>query len=395
VLTIAATGTGTVTLSNAATGTLNASSARPSLTVTATTTTLTCTVSGTVTEAQVNRGAAALAYVPTAGAARYAPPVEHDGTAWGVRGEPAATNRVLWCRDLSNAAWTKTNATATLTATGIDGAANSASVVTATDANATVLQAITHTSTARTLSVFLRRRTGTGTVETTINGGTDWVARTLTSAWQRFQTSATLADPSVGVRIVTSGDAVDVDFVQPEDGAVATSPIPTFGAAVTRTADTAVVPYVAPGEATIVAEFVPRADAPVSPAPFQYIFGLDDGTLLNLVTGFRVFSSSATRVRFAAVAGGVSLPSADAEPIGAVTGAVSRAAFAWNATALAVSLSGDALVRQQNLSAPPAPMNRLVIGNRSAGDRALNGTVRTLRLIRRRLPNSQLQALTL
>jgi hypothetical protein len=51
------------------------------------------------------------------------------------------------------------------------------------------------------------------------------------------QITATLANPSVGFKISTSGDAIDVDCVQNEAGAVATSPIVTTTAAVTRNAD--------------------------------------------------------------------------------------------------------------------------------------------------------------
>ena len=52
----------------------------------------------------------------------------------------------------------------------------------------------------------------------------------------------TLANPVVGFRIVTSGDAIDVDFVQLEDGAFPTSVIDgAAGTEVTRLADRASV----------------------------------------------------------------------------------------------------------------------------------------------------------
>jgi hypothetical protein len=49
----------------------------------------------------------------------------------------------------------------------------------------------------------------------------------------------TLANPTVGFRIVTSGDQIAVDFVQNENGAFGTSPIPTTTTAATRAADVA------------------------------------------------------------------------------------------------------------------------------------------------------------
>jgi hypothetical protein len=163
------------------------------------------------------------------------------GQATGLLIEAARTNRLLWSRDLTNAAWVKTNATAALTATGITGVASSASVITAAAANGTALQTITLASGARVASLFLRRRTGTGGVDITLDGGTTWTPVTLTSVFQRFSVTATVTNPNVGIRIQTNADAVDVDVAQLEDGSVVTTPIITTTATVTRAADDLVV----------------------------------------------------------------------------------------------------------------------------------------------------------
>lgn len=157
----------------------------------------------------------------------------------GLTVEPAATNVVLWNRDLTNAAWTKTNATAAKDQTGIDGAASAASSLTATAGNATCLQAITLASSARWQSAFVKRLTGAGTVEMTTDNGTTWTAVTVTASWSRVEIpTQTLANPTVGFRIVTSGDAIAIDYVQNEASAVqATSPIATTTVAATRNAD--------------------------------------------------------------------------------------------------------------------------------------------------------------
>jgi len=159
----------------------------------------------------------------------------------GFRREAAATNNLLHSRDLSNAAWsTKTNITAAKTATGLDGIANTATTLTATAADAVILQPITLASAARCASAYVKRRTGTGTISFTQDGGSTWTditAQINSSTWSRVQITATLANPSVGFKIGTSGDAIDVDCVQNEAGAVATSPIVTTTAAVTRNAD--------------------------------------------------------------------------------------------------------------------------------------------------------------
>lgn len=153
--------------------------------------------------------------------------------------DPQATNRVLNSRNLTNASWTATSATVAQDQIGLDNATNSASSITATAANATVLQAITDaTSRARVGTAYVKRLTGTGTVEMTMDGGTTWTAITLTTAWQRFTIPVqTLANPSFGFRLQTNGDAIATDFPQLEDSSFPTSHFSTGGSASTRAAE--------------------------------------------------------------------------------------------------------------------------------------------------------------
>ena len=130
---------------------------------------------------------------------------------------PGSTNLALWCRDLTNVAWVATNVTAALTQTGIDGAANSATLLTATAANATVLQPITNPSSTTIGGFFIKRVTGTGVVNITVDGGTTWTPVTVTAAFTRvFRNQAAVTNPSIGIQITTNGDAVAVDFAQCE-----------------------------------------------------------------------------------------------------------------------------------------------------------------------------------
>jgi hypothetical protein len=156
----------------------------------------------------------------------------------GFRSEQASTNFLLWCRDLTNAAWVKSTMTTAHTATGIDGTANSATTLTASSANGTVLQTLTRVSIARVTSAYVKRRTGTGTINMTQDNGTTWTVITVTASWTLVQIpTATTANPICGFRIVTSGDAIDVDYVQHEELTVSTSPIATTTASVARVAD--------------------------------------------------------------------------------------------------------------------------------------------------------------
>jgi hypothetical protein len=135
------------------------------------------------------------------------------------------------------------------------GLANSASRLTATANNATVLQSITAASATRITSFYLRRITGTGTVEITQNGGTNWTAVTLTGDWQRFSIPfATITNPQIGIRIGTSGDVIAVDAAQCEIGTFPTSPILSEGTALTRQADGGTIAISATDRATLFTE---------------------------------------------------------------------------------------------------------------------------------------------
>lgn len=159
-----------------------------------------------------------------------------------LRKDTAGTNVLLWSRDLSNAAWsTKTNIIAAKIANGLDGIANSASTLTATSADAIILQPTSGiASAARCSSAYVRRKTGTGTISFTQDGGSTWTDITSqlnATTYSRVQITATLANPSVGFKISTSGDVIVVDCVQNEAGEVATSPIVTTTTTVNRSAD--------------------------------------------------------------------------------------------------------------------------------------------------------------
>lgn len=155
--------------------------------------------------------------------------------------EPSRVNNCLWGRDATNAAWTKSNVTAGKTATGLDNVANSASRLTAAANDATLLQLLTAATGTRTTSAWIKRISGSGTVSLTRNGGTNWTditASLVAGTWVPVAlTSDVGANPTVGLKMGTSGDVIDVDCFQDENGSWRTSFIFTTTAAVTRNAD--------------------------------------------------------------------------------------------------------------------------------------------------------------
>ncbi len=158
----------------------------------------------------------------------------------------SAQNLLRYSRDFSQVSnWTATNMTCTLTATGMRGAANTASHCVATAANATVCQTITTASALRNTNGHIKRSIGTGAITLTRNGSTylaDVASQLSLTRWKRAVSydatgcaggdcivqqglASTVLNPQICLKIATSGDAVDLDFWQDEAGARPSSPI--------------------------------------------------------------------------------------------------------------------------------------------------------------------------
>lgn len=118
-------GTGSVTLSGAYTGSLAGTgiSTRVSLKFTATTGNLTITISGSATEAQLERTTYETSprpYISTTSTAYYGPRFDHDpvtSTPIGLRIEETRTNTVHYSQALSNPVWSKSDMTVIANAT--------------------------------------------------------------------------------------------------------------------------------------------------------------------------------------------------------------------------------------------------------------------------------------
>lgn len=172
--------------------------------------------------------------------------------------EAARTNSHLHANDFSNAAWTKSNCTVgTVIADPAGG--TTACTLTATAVSGYVQQNIgAGSSLVRTNSIWLRRRTGTGTVSLYDPLGGNPLSCALTTNWQRFTRTGTASTVRDLVLLFgTSGDAVDAWCGQQEDGAFASSEIPTTTVALTRGADVYSLPFTTtPQETTVYIKFV-------------------------------------------------------------------------------------------------------------------------------------------
>jgi len=161
-------------------------------------------------------------------------PADWPITDYGLQFDGQGTNLCPYSEDFSQ--WTASNITATQNIDGVDGVSDSAYTLTATDANGTLLIDLAPlASTDYYFSIWMKRVTGTGNIDLTDNNGSNWTTQTLTSEWQRFSITRSQADPHVGIRIVTNGDAIAVFGAQVEATPYMTSYIPTDGSPVTRT----------------------------------------------------------------------------------------------------------------------------------------------------------------
>lgn len=140
----------------------------------------------------------------------------YAGARWWQIGQKASTNSQIRSFDLTNVEWTATTMTVTKDQTGMRNDANGACKLVATAGNATVIaNAITDASDDQLTRWFIKRVTGTGVVEITVDGGSTWEDVTTevdsTAGFNEcLEDQAALTNPQIGIRLVTSADAVDV-----------------------------------------------------------------------------------------------------------------------------------------------------------------------------------------
>jgi hypothetical protein len=196
--------------------------------------------------------------------------------------ELARQNNAAWSVDLTNAVWLKTAVTITAGIADPRGGAN-ASTVTATSAsNSCYQQMSAGTSMVRSNAVWIRRRTGTGTVSLLKADGaayTDITAQ-LSSSWARLSPALVGASVNrfIGLAFGTSGDAVDVYNFQQEDGTFTTSDVVNTGASTTtRAVDTCawalLPPLMIPQGLIVYDRFIERGTAATAGAARRRVAG--------------------------------------------------------------------------------------------------------------------------
>jgi len=195
----------------------------------------------------------------------------------------------------------------------------------------------------------------------------------------------------VGFRIVTSGDAIAVDYVQCENGAFATSAIPTTTATVTRSADDFSISgsnfsaWYRQSAGTVFASTV--ISVPKKSTRFSAAASFNDGTTNNRILTVANSDSSNNFYGVFVASGNVTQANANTGVVDSATSA--SIALAYKVDNIGYSLNGQNTVVATSASIPT--VDRLVIG---LGLQRLNGTIRRITYWPTRLPNSTLQAVT-
>lgn len=212
-------GTGSIALSGTATATVNGTGAndRVFLKFSPTAGTLTLTVTGTVTEAQleaVTYETSPRTYNATTGAIYYGPRFDYD-PAHGQSGpllrlEGNSNNLVANSSNLGTGTYVINNVNRSSSAVLGPDNYTAAWFITATASNGYIrCQPASSTTTNRNISLFMRRKTGTGTI--TVSAGTNTIDATAvpSTGWTRYntnvagQTSTYTAD-GVNITVVTT-----------------------------------------------------------------------------------------------------------------------------------------------------------------------------------------------
>lgn len=147
-----------------------------------------------------------------------------------ITSTPANANLILYTEAFDNATWTKTTTTVTANSIAAPDGTMTADTLSATGINALTRQTFTATATPYTFSVYLKRKTGSGNIDITVDG-TTYVTQSITSDWVRYSTTLTPAAGSktAGIRIATNSDEVYVWGAQLELGSSATTYTKNYG----------------------------------------------------------------------------------------------------------------------------------------------------------------------
>ncbi len=315
------------------------------------------------------------------------------GTYLGFLSETARTNLCLQARDLSNASWTKVNTTGAKDQIGIDGVSNSASSLTCTTNGGTCLQVITEAATDSTLSMFIKRISGNGTITIQQGASTSDITAQLNSlTYTQVSLDATVLNPAIGIVMGTSGDVIAVDMCQFENAAFPSTPIPTTTIAVARNADVLTYPttgWFNSATGTLFATF--KKNSETVDTTGGILFEINDSSLNNRIYLFAASVAGTPKTQLDVWDGGV-----EQAPINTnytAANANNKSAGTYTANDFAACVNGGT-VGTDTSGTTGTGINIARLGSGGSGGLQLNGAILGARYFSSRLANAQLQAMT-
>jgi hypothetical protein len=134
-----------------------------------------------------------------------------DGTTLYVTGLPNEQNQLANPRDFT--AWTAVNGTVGVEPVAcLDRTVRTTNLFTAAGADAALLQTAVLDAGYWSFALYLKRKTGAGLVQITLDGGVTWANVTIAATrWTRALIHGSGSAFTVGVRVRTAGDAVYLD----------------------------------------------------------------------------------------------------------------------------------------------------------------------------------------
>jgi hypothetical protein len=327
---------------------------------------------------------------------------DYDPTTLTPRGlliEGSATNLLTYSQELATN-WTRTNITQnSTTAISPDGSA-SALQVTASAGNATVTRTATVGSSAqRTFSIWIRRVSGSGDIQYSTNN-IAWTTQAITSTWTRYVFAATTENQQVGIRIVTSGNSIEIWGAQLEAGTSATSYFPVGASTGARAQDNAIIAagtafsgwYTGGLNGTFYADWYGGVAG--ASATQRSVLATDDVTAKHL----HLYQNATTNTMTLANFGG----SSSIETSNAISpaGSRSKSAFSYATSAMNICLNGGTVASGTVTGFTVAP-TWLALGGPSTNGTSITGTtvmlnssIRAIKYWPTVLPNTTLQSLT-
>jgi len=343
------------------------------------------------------------------------------GESLGLLIEEQRTNVVTYSEDLGNS-WIKANVTTAVNSTTApDGTLTADSILTslAGVTNSYLVQVVSLGLSTYTFSFYAKGSTsrssafidqfGIGGVSTRARGSINLTSGVVTyinfgsgnsisatnvgNGWWRCQTTfnVTVAG-TIEIRIGNSNiDEIYVWGAQVELGSFPTSYIPTVASTVTRAADVAQITgtnfssWYRQDEGTVFVEN--NQSAITGDVSYSYYIDAGSGAANSIYSGATssnmrgsVFSGNVVQCN-SFYSGGIS------------AGVQAKTAFGLKQNQFGLVLNGGTVVSDKS-GTMPAGINRMVLGNNAAISAAINGTIKRLTYWPKRLPNSQLQALT-